>query len=115
MGQRLMATFARNPWTLLTLLTGLSSLVSIFESLASLFGGWGLALLPAAGRSHDGYATATRRLRDGYATVTQRLRDGYATVTRRSRDGYATVARLVYDCDKEARRAATPVRGCYAP
>ena len=83
MGQRLMATFARNPWTLLTLLTGLSSLVSIFESLASLFGGWGLALLPAAGRSHDSYATAARRLRDVYAMVTRRLRDWCTIVTKR--------------------------------
>ena len=44
MAQRLMATFQANPWTLVTLLSGVATLVSILESLVTILGGKGLAL-----------------------------------------------------------------------
>ena len=46
LSQRLIATFTRNPWTLITLLSGLASLASILESLIDMLGGFVLALLP---------------------------------------------------------------------
>lgn len=48
LGQRLMATFRQNPWALVTLLSGLASLVSVFESLISIFGRWLTVVLPVA-------------------------------------------------------------------
>jgi curved DNA-binding protein CbpA len=48
LGQRLMATFRQNPWALVTLLSGLASLVSVFESLISIFGRWLTVVIPVA-------------------------------------------------------------------
>jgi hypothetical protein len=48
LGRRLLSTFTHNPWTLITLLSGLASLANIIDSLASIFGGWALALIPIA-------------------------------------------------------------------
>ena len=45
---RLGRTFVANPWTLVTLLSALASLVSIAESLLEIFGGWLMLALPAA-------------------------------------------------------------------
>jgi hypothetical protein len=50
LAQRLGRTFAANPWTLVTLLSGLASLVSVFETLSALLGGGiVLATIPAMG------------------------------------------------------------------
>ena len=46
---RLATTFARNPWALVTLLSALASMVSIMESLTTIFGKWLVVALPAAG------------------------------------------------------------------
>ena len=46
--QRLGKTFVTNPWTLVTLLSALASLVSIFESLYEILGGWLMVAVPAA-------------------------------------------------------------------
>ena len=43
-----MTTFRKNPWAFVTLLSGLASLVSIFESLVSIFGRWLPMVLPVA-------------------------------------------------------------------
>ena len=48
LGQRLMRTFRDNPWALVTLLSGLASVVSIFESLVEIFGRWLTLVLPVA-------------------------------------------------------------------
>lgn len=46
--QRLVATFRANPWTLVTLLSGVATLVSIVESLVTIMGGKGLTFAAAA-------------------------------------------------------------------
>lgn len=43
---RLGKTFARNPWTFVTLLSGLASLVSFLETVTTLLGGWMVAVVP---------------------------------------------------------------------
>lgn len=48
LGQRLMKTFKENPWALVTLLSGLASLVSVFESFISIFGRWLAVVVPVA-------------------------------------------------------------------
>ncbi|CAK0812989.1 unnamed protein product [Prorocentrum cordatum] len=45
---RLSKTFAQNPWTLVTLLSGLASLVSFMETLTTLLGGWCIVAIPFA-------------------------------------------------------------------
>jgi hypothetical protein len=41
---RLLGAFYKNPWTLVTLLSGLASLVSVAESLQQIAANWGLAM-----------------------------------------------------------------------
>ena len=48
LGQRLVKTFIANPWTLVTLLSALASVVSIAESLVTILGRWLVVALPAA-------------------------------------------------------------------
>merc|ERR1712183_852907 len=44
--QRLVTAFSKNPWTLVTLLSGLASLVNIAETLGSQFGAKAIAAVP---------------------------------------------------------------------
>ena len=48
LGRRLMNTFVANPWTLVTLLSALASLVSVAEAVVSMLGTWVVAVLPLA-------------------------------------------------------------------
>lgn len=49
LASRLAKTFVENPWTLITALSALASLVSVLESLAGILGKYTLIALPAAG------------------------------------------------------------------
>lgn len=46
--QRLGAAFAKNPWTLVTLLSALVSFINIFETVITHLGAWTVAAIPAA-------------------------------------------------------------------